>query len=57
MLLLGFIIRKHRLSFHFYMNDTQIYLPLKRSSNSLETLIACLIEVKTWLSSNLLNFN
>lgn len=38
-------------SFHFYADDTQIYLPIKRSDPSaLSTLLRCLEEVKHWLT-------
>ncbi len=57
MLPLGSIFRKHGLSFHCYADDTQIYLPLKQSSNGPETLMSCLSVVKAWLSLHFLNFN
>ncbi len=48
---LGSIFRKHGVSFHCYADDTQIYLPLKRNKHAaLESLFACLDEVKTWFS-------
>ncbi len=56
MTLLLFVVR-HGLSFHCYADDTQIYLPLKQSSNGLEALMSCLSDVKAWLSLNFLNFN
>ncbi len=57
MLPLVSIFRKHGLSIYCYADDTQIYLPLKQSSNSPETLMSCLSDVKAWLSLNFLNFN
>ncbi len=57
MLPLGSIFRKHGLSFHCYADDTQIYLPLKQSSNGPETLMSSLSDVKAWLSLHFLNFN
>ncbi len=57
MLLLGSIFRKHGMYFHCYADDTQIYLPLKQSSNGPETLMSCLSDVKAWLSLHFLNFN
>ncbi len=57
MLPLGSIFRKYGLSFHCYTDDTQVYLPLKPNTDGLETLRACLSDVKAWLSLNSLNFN
>ncbi len=55
---LGTIFRKHGVSFHCYADDTQIYLPIKRNKHAaLESLFACLDEVKTWLSQNCLFLN
>ncbi len=54
MLSLGSMFRKHGLSFHCYADNTQIYLPLKQSSNGLEALMS---DVKAWLLLNFLNFN
>ncbi len=45
---LGSILRRHGVSFHFYANDTQIYLPIMRNDPSaLSTLRRCLDEVKS----------
>ncbi len=33
-----------------------MYLPLKRNSDGLDNLLACLTDVKAWLSLNFLNF-
>lgn len=57
MLPLGFIFRKYGLSFHCYVDDTQVYLALKWNSDGLDALLACLTDVKAWLSLNFLNFN
>ncbi len=54
---LGSIFRKHGV-FHCYADDTQIYLPLKRDKHAaLESLFACLDEVKTWCSQFFLFLN
>jgi len=50
MLSLGSIFGKHGGSFHFYADDTQIYLPLK-------TLLAWLTDVRAWMSLNFLHLN
>lgn len=58
MLPLGLIFRKYNICFHSYADDTQIYLQLKgNSSASLDPLLQCLDEVKSWMASNFLNFN
>ncbi len=55
---LGTIFRKHGVSFHCYADDTQIYLPIKQNKHAaLESLFACLDEVKTWLSQFFLFLN
>lgn len=55
---LGSILRKHKIAFHCYADDTQIYMPLKHSdANSLRTLTKCLDEIKAWMALNFLNFN
>ncbi len=46
MLPLGSIFRKYGLSFHCYADDTQVYLPIKRNSDGLDALWACLADVK-----------
>ncbi len=55
---LGSIFRKHSISFHCYANDLQIYLPLTKKTNfAIDTLTACLADVKSWLSKNFLFLN
>ncbi len=46
------------MSFHFYADDTQIYLPIKRNnSTEISSLLQCLEEVKSWLAQNFLFLN
>ncbi len=46
------------MSFHFYADDTQIYLPIKRNnSTAITSLLQCLEEVKSWLVQNFLFLN
>jgi len=52
---LGFIFRKHGVSFHCYADDTQIYLRLKRNKDTaLKSLFTSLEEVKMWFSQFLI---
>ena len=58
MLPLGSIFRKHNVSFHCYADDVQIYLPLQMNcNNSVQTLLACISDIKTWMSLSFLNLN
>lgn len=53
MLPLGSIFMKYDVSFHCYADDTQIYVPIKRSgNNSLEPLLARQDDIKKWMSAN-----
>lgn len=55
---LGSILRKHGNCFHFYADDSQIYVPLKREDAfSVKPLLACLNDMKAWMALNFLNFN
>ena len=53
MLPLGDIIRKHFVSFHFYADDTQLYLPLT-TQESAQSLLHCIEASKHWMSNNFL---
>jgi len=44
---LGYIIQKHNLLYHFYADDTQLYLPVK--NNTCSNLFACLQDIKCWM--------
>ncbi len=47
MLQLGSILHKHGVSIHFYADDTQIYLSIKRNnSTAIISILQCLEEVK-----------
>ncbi len=58
MLPLGSILRKYSVSFHCYADDTQLYVPFKSSDyTAMERLLACLNDVKAWMSMNFLSLN
>ena len=56
------IIRNHNLDFHLYADDTQLYISFKPcDSMSRQTAIsqveACIKDIKTWMTNNLLKLN
>ena len=53
---LGSVFRKHGISFHFYADDCQIYFPVTQN-NTVQRLLDCLHNIKTWLSVNFLSLN
>ncbi len=58
MLPLGSIFRKHGVAFHFYADDTQIYLPFRKNDPlAMTALSSCLDKVNSWLSQNVLSLN
>ncbi len=46
----------NKISFHFYADDSQLYLPLK-SWDAMLPLIDCFEELKCWMSNNFLQLN
>ncbi len=58
MLPLGNIIRKYRISFHSYADDTQLYISTRPAETSkLSKLTECVKNVKDWMSNNFLLLN
>lgn len=58
LLQLGSKLRKHGISFHYYTDDSLIYVPLKKNDvYSIRPLRWCLDDIKAWMTSNFMNFN
>ncbi len=58
MLPLGNIIRKHRVSFHCYADDTQLYICSRPGeTHQIEKLMECIVDIKNWMRSNFLLLN
>lgn len=58
MLPLGYIIRRHDIPFHFYADDTQMYIPVKpENPTSISTLRNCWADIEHWMSANFLHLN
>ncbi len=54
---LRFIFESHKVSYHIYADDTQVYFPLKSGSDSVSSLLACLEDIKNWMENNFLQLN
>ena len=55
---LGELITTHGVNFHFYADDTQLYLSVAPDDPSaLDPLLSCLSSIKCWMSNNFLKLN
>ncbi len=55
MLPLGDIIRRHGVSFHYYADDTQLYISSRPGeTHQIEKLTECIVDIKNWMTSNFL---
>lgn len=58
MLPLAQIIRKYGLGYHFYADDSQIYISSKSDLTVTSTILSeCVQEIKTWMHHNFLKLN
>ncbi len=52
MLPLGDIVRKHRVSFHCYADDTQLYISFRPDETyQFAKLTECIVDIKNWMTS------
>ena len=51
------IFEAHKVSYHIYADDTQLYFPLKSGTDSVSSLLACLEDIKAWMDNNFLQLN
>ncbi len=53
----SFLFESHKVSYHIYADDTQLYFPLKSGSDSVSSLLASLEDIKNWMENNFLQLN
>jgi hypothetical protein len=56
------ILRQHKMSFHLYADDTQLYIPFSCNDNlslndSMKLIESCLSDINTWMTTNKLKLN
>ena len=56
---LGAIIRSHKLMYHIYADDTQLYFTcdVDSSANALACVEACVRDIRSWMITNKLKIN
>ena len=56
---LGAILRHHKIGYHIYADDTQLYLCMdpQNASTTLEKLRSAISDVRTWMITNKLKIN
>ena len=57
---IGAICSRHNLLYHCYVDDTQVYMaimPKTTWSDVAKNLEACLADISTWMSANILKLN
>ena len=59
---LGAIIRRHNLRYHFYADDTQLYIKFSPRDGTSQAIAvaqveACIADIRAWMSANFLKLN
>ena len=56
---LGAIFRHHKLHYHIYADDTQIYCPFdfKSPQTAMDAIVNCASDIRTWMIENKLKIN
>jgi len=56
---LGDVIRKHNICFHFFADDTQLYICFypEETADAMARLQACINDVRQWMARNFLKLN
>ena len=60
--LIGEIIKRHNIKYHCYMDDTQVYKPLKLKSydkweDISSSIEICIADIRIWMSSDTVKSN